>query len=271
MHNQKHILITPEEMKSLIFIGGLANVPRKTIKNDGMKEISDIVDSIIDALPNEPEPDDDIAPEDVPDVPKLPAHFDGWPERHIARSIDPKDPIDDRAWKWWEAYETAYSAAKSGALIVIYGGHGSGKTQMCMEIARSLPDRFFPLKKEGSFTLEPKKRPLMYRKAMEFFNDIRATYGTKSKETERDVIERYAGARLVVIDEAHQRGEKDFEDRQLTLMIDKRYDAMLPTILVTNLTRQDFYATLSPAVKSRMIETAVGIEANWSSFRSRKG
>ena len=233
------------------------------------------LDAMIAALPDEPEEqsfslEDDSTTINVPDIPELPAHFDGWPQRHINRKIDSKDPVDDRAWKWWDAYETAFRAAKRGALIVIYGGHGSGKTQMCLEIARNLPARFFLPKKEGAFTLAHQHRPLLYRKAMEFFNDIRSTYGAKSKETERDVISRYANAALVVIDEAHQRGEKDFEDRQLTLMLDKRYDAMLPTILITNLTREDFYATLSPAVKSRMVETAEGIEANWRSFRTRK-
>jgi DNA replication protein DnaC len=235
-----------------------------------------IIDAMIAALPDEPEQqtsdnfEEDMTLSDRDVISELPKHFDGWPQRHVNRSVDPKDPVDDRAWKWWEAYDTAFHAAKSGALIVIYGGHGSGKTQMCMEIAKKLPDRFFPAKKEGAFTLAPIHRPLLYRKAMEFFNDIRSTYGANRKETERDVINRYADAALVVIDEAHQRGEKEFEDRQLTLMLDKRYDAMLPTILVTNLTREDFYATLSPAVKSRMIETAEGIEANWRSFRSRK-
>ncbi len=234
------------------------------------------IDAMIAALPDDTEDQcsDNVeagsTPGNVDAIRELPAHFDGWPQRHITRSVDPKDPVDDRAWQWWEAYETAFRAAKRGALIVIYGGHGSGKTQMCMEIARNLPSRFFPPKKEGAFTLAHQHRPLLYRKSMEFFNDIRSTYGAKSKETERDVISRYANAALVVIDEAHQRGEKDFEDRQITLMIDKRYDAMLPTILITNLTREDFYATLSPAVKSRMIETAEGIEANWRSFRSRK-
>lgn len=202
-------------------------------------------------------------------VPELPLHFDGWPERHINCRLSPKDPVDDRSWQWWEAYDTAFKAAKQGALIVIYGGHGGGKTQIAMEVARNLPDRFFPAKREGRFTLAPEHRPLLYRKAMEYFNDLRATYGKKSKEVERDVIQRYASAALVVIDEAHERGEKAFEDRQLTLMIDKRYDAMLPTILITNLTKNDFYAPLSPAVKSRMVETAVGIEANWRTFRTR--
>lgn len=234
------------------------------------------IDAMIAALPDEPDEqssdnaEEGSTPDNVNTIQELPSHFDGWPKRHIDRTVDPKDPVDYRAWKWWEAHDAAFHAAKHGALIVIYGGHGSGKTQMCMEIARKLPDRFFPTKKEGAFTLVPIHRPLLYRKAMEFFNDIRSTYGGKSKETERDVINRYANASLVVIDEAHQRGEKEFEDRQLTLMLDKRYDAMLPTILVTNLTREDFYATLSPAVKSRMIETAEGFEANWRSFRSRK-
>jgi DNA replication protein DnaC len=208
---------------------------------DAMQPTEAIVDGETGSEPNLSE----CAP-----IPVLPSHFDGW--------------------SWWQAYDVALEAAKKGALIVIYGGHGRGKTQLCMEVARRLPDRFFPGKREGRFTMPPEHRPMIYRKAMEFFNDIRSTYGSKSKETERDVISRYANAALVVIDEAHQRGEKDFEDRQLTLMIDKRYDAMLPTILVTNLTREDFYATLSPAVKSRMIETAEGIEANWASFRTRK-
>lgn len=204
------------------------------------------------------------------DIPDLPSHFDGWPTRHKSKKPNPRDPLLDREWKWWDAYDDAFAAAKKGALIVIYGGHGGGKTQMAMEIARNLPTRFLPAKKSGAFTLAPVARPLIYRKAMEFFNDLRACYHPKSSMTEKDVISRYATAALVVIDEAHERGEKAFEDRQLTLMIDKRYDEMLPTILITNLDRQSYYATLSTAAQSRMVETAVGIDANWGTFRTRK-
>jgi len=61
--------------------------------------------------------------------------------------------------------------------------------------------------------------------------------------------------------------ETKYEDDKLTHIMDKRYDAMLPTMLITNVTRQDFAAQLSPSIISRIRETGGGIECNWDSYR----
>lgn len=200
---------------------------------------------------------------------QLPSWMDGWPLRHYCRDVYPRDTEDINAQKWWAAYDKAIAAAEKGAMILLYGIHGSGKTQIAARVAIDISSRAIKAKKEGQFTVgSPIEKPRIYRKAMEFFNDIRATYDTPG-ETEKSAIERYASARLVCIDEAHERGEKPFEDRQLTLLIDKRYDAMMPTILITNLQKKDFAKSLSPAIYSRMTENAVSIHCDWESFRAK--
>jgi len=198
----------------------------------------------------------------------LPSYMDGWPMRHYCRDVFPRDSEDENVQKWWGAFDKALAAAEKGATILLHGKHGTGKTQIAAMVAMQISSRTFKPKKEGGFTMSPVEKPRIYRKAMEFFNDIRATYDTPGL-TEKSVIDRYSSARILCIDEAHDRGEKPFEDRQLTLLIDKRYDAMLPTILLTNLGKPEFAKGLSPAIYSRMTENAISIPCDWDSFRSQ--
>jgi DNA replication protein DnaC len=73
----------------------------------------------------------------------------------------------------------------------------------------------------------------------------------------------------LIIDEAQVRGETKFEDDLLTTLIDKRYDGVRATMLITNLGRKEFAATLSPSIISRIEQIGCGIECNWQSYRTK--
>ena len=139
---------------------------------------------------------------------------------------------------------------------------------MAAEIARSgrFPyDRTAGAKLTGG-PVEP-KRTAVYRTAMGFFLDVRATYKKDSKETERDVIAELTRPGLLVIDELQERGETAFEDRLLTHLIDARYGAMRPTIIIANLTAKELGETLGPSIVDRVFEDGKRIDFTWDSYR----
>ena len=173
--------------------------------------------------------------------------------------------------EWKAAYETAISLAESGGIIVAYGRRGTGKTQIAYEIAKNatFQNPHSP-KKEWAFSWEPKFRPAIYTKAMDIFIDLKNGFSRKNEPSEKEVIQRLVDAIFLVIDEAHVRGETKYEDDKLTHIIDKRYDAMRPTMLITNLEKKQFADQLSPSILSRISEIGGGIECNWQSYRTKK-
>lgn len=187
----------------------------------------------------------------------------GFPDRHRANTELSGD-------EWNAAYQKALEIAESGGIIVCHGRRGTGKTQIAVEIAKNakLPHSEKP-RKEWTMQTHPEHRPAIYCKAMEIFIDLKNSFQRPAAPSEKAIIEKLASAAFLVIDEAHVRGETKYEDDKLTHIIDKRYDAMRPTMLITNLQRKEFAAQLSPSILSRIEESGGGIECNWESFRKQ--
>jgi DNA replication protein DnaC len=75
---------------------------------------------------------------------------------------------------------------------------------------------------------------------------------------------RYVNAHLLVLDEAQERDDtKVWGDSQLTLIVDARYEAMLPTVLISNQVPEEFKRALGGSITRRLIEEEGIIEAKW--------
>lgn len=190
-----------------------------------------------------------------------PTPLDGFPTRYHGQS----EPTGER---WIAEYEKALRMVEAAGIVMFYGLRGTGKSRMAYEVAKNanLPKRMFPSSTRTSFT---KTRPAIYRSAMRIFIDLRDTYRRDSETSEKKLMDTYAGAALLVIDEAQERGETDFENRKLTAIIDARYADARPTIIIGNYTRQQFAANLSDSIIDRVRENGGGINFDWESYRKQ--
>lgn len=217
-------------------------------------------------------PDDEETPafaqncpsESVSAIPRVDTPLVDFPDRH-GRNME----LYGEEWK--KAYFKALAIAEAGGIIIAYGLRGTGKTQIACEIARNakFQNPHLP-KKLWNMSHVPLYRSAIYAKAMDIFIDLKNGFNRKNEPSEKEVIHRLVEAVFLVIDEAHVRGETKYEDDKLTHIIDKRYDAMRATMLITNLEKKDFAATLSPSILSRISEIGGGIECNWQSYRTKK-
>ena len=105
---------------------------------------------------------------------------------------------------------------------------------------------------------------------MQIFTDIRRAYTKAEELTEAEMVDLYVRPRLLVIDEIQERGGSDWEDRLLTHIIDRRYGQMKDTILIGNLTREEFECAMGASVCDRLTETGGMIVCNWPTFRVAK-
>lgn len=140
----------------------------------------------------------------------------------------------------------------TGFLIALVGNRGSGKTQLAVETM-----------KRSAWKL----KPCRFVTAVEFFIEVKSTFGRDSERSERDILEEFQKPSLLVIDEVGKRGGSDWENNLLFELINRRYNDCNDTILIDNRTKSEFIETIGPSLASRMNECGGIVECNWESFR----
>lgn len=174
----------------------------------------------------------------------------GCPERQFQTQVAVSQ--DSR---WQSAKDHLTSLVGNGFICALIGKRGTGKTQIAVETIRAAA-------KAG--------KPSKYFTAMEFFLSIKSAYRKDATQTEQEVLNTFYRPELLVLDEVQERGETQWEDRLLTHLIDKRYSDMKDTLLLSNLTEEEFKKSVGPSIVSRLVETGGIIECNWTSFRTAK-
>lgn len=157
-----------------------------------------------------------------------------------------------RSGPWGETEKKIIDRLKSGFLIALVGGRGCGKTQMAVEVMRASVGM---------------KRSCLFASAMQFFMAIKATYRKESDDTEDQVLRRFSKVRLLILDEIGQRSENEWENRLLYELLNRRYNSLDDTLLISNQEIAQVESALGPSLISRMRETGGIIECAWETFR----
>ena len=213
------------------------------------------IDRLLAELPEADDAEEDAPPE-TPALPsnRLLSAF-GWPDRYI-------EPLESpEGGEWLAGLALSAPVIEKGGILIFHGKRGTGKTQMAAEIART---KRFPLDATNG---PERKRSAHYQTAMRFFLTVRATFKKGSDKTELEIIDRMTEPGLLVIDELQERGETAFEDRLLTHLIDARYGAKRPTILIANLSKDELGKALGPSIVDRASENGRRIDFTWNSYR----
>ncbi len=158
---------------------------------------------------------------------------------------------------WAAAVEKALRLFRAGAPILAFlGDRGNGKTQAAVHLIHQAVGRLVSAR---------------YMRCRQVSMMIRSTYRPDSRITESEALEDLVKPGLLVLDECQERFDTDHELRTLTLLLDMRYGAMKPTILIANCTPEAFEALMGPAVIDRMREGGGVLLFDWPSFRGNKG
>ena len=214
-------------------------------------------DKLIDEAPgiDEPQAEQSSAPHAI-------SERHGWGKRYC-------ENIELHGERWFAAMANAATVVASGGIVALIGGRGPGKTQMAAEIAKS---GLFPIDHDertiiNGCRITSDRKTAIYRRAIDLFLELREAAQRDSKTSEKKVLDKLAAPGLLVIDEFQERGETEWENRIINNLIDKRYSAGRPTIIIANLTRTDLFAALGDSITDRARENGKSIEFDWPSFR----
>jgi DNA replication protein DnaC len=150
------------------------------------------------------------------------------------------------SWDNWisdtEAKAKAFQTVKNEAWrtnLFLCGTSGTGKTHLAM-----------CLTKDGA----------KYRRLPDIFREVRTDFNS-----EQDVIDKYGAVNLLIIDEVGRQKFSPFEKNLFFEIIDKRWNNMLPTTLITNLNEREFFTEYGTAILDRLRPAIVRF--NWKSSR----
>ena len=168
----------------------------------------------------------------------------GIPSRHNILITE-----GDTAWN--RKRQEIVARLGNGFLVALVGVQGTGKTQMGSALIYAATQKLLPCK---------------FAVAMDFFIDLKASFDGKANEAQ--VIQSYVKPKLLVLDECDERSESAWENRLLFHMLNKRYNAMLDTLLISRRSRDDFMSSLGQSIQSRIQEVGGCIVCDWESFRA---
>ena len=166
------------------------------------------------------------------------------PKRHMEAEVSDTG-------KWAEAKIRACDAIAFKQGVLLSGLRGTGKTQIAVACGRKSAEL---------------GRSVKYMQASELYRACREAM-QDNRESAR--IKEFQRIGLLIVDEAHVRGETDYEDRTLTEIVNGRYMQSLPTILITNQGTDAAAKALGPSIVSRFHESGIVIECNWTSYRKK--
>lgn len=152
----------------------------------------------------------------------------------------------DATWDNWvadtEEKVKAFHAVKDNAWktnLFLCGKSGTGKTHLAM-----------CLTKDG----------MKFRRLPDIFREVRTNLNS-----EQEIIDDYGTVKFLIIDEVGRQKFSDFEKNLFFEIIDKRWNNLLPTTLITNLNEKEFLQEYGTAILDRL--RPVIVRFSWESRR----
>jgi DNA replication protein DnaC len=190
----------------------------------------------------------ETAPDEAPVTRRISVALPKLPERHKGFAVaDNTDP------SWADLYSRASARLFEGIMLGLVGVRGSGKTQLAVCLVRDCCRR---------------GRSAHYSKAFDIFLRIRQSMRPDGDSEARAVSE-LVKPYLLVIDAFEVRGDTPFENRVMDHIIDKRYDAVKSTIIISNDTAAGLKQALGESVVDRMRQCGGIVEMGKKSFREK--
>lgn len=142
---------------------------------------------------------------------------------------------------------------ETGTSLVLCGGTGTGKTHLACALIAHIARNFH---KKGVYTT-----------AYHIVREIKACYGKKDRD-ERSETNNFIAPSLLVVDEVGVQFGTDTEKLLLFEVLNGRYEAMKPSVVISNLNQKEISDYLGDRVMDRLKENGgAALVFDWGSKR----
>ena len=146
----------------------------------------------------------------------------------------------------------------AGTSLILTGRPGTGKNHLAVALAKSI--------------IEQHQATVLLTSVMRIIRAVRRTWEKGSERSEEEVIANYTGVDLLIIDEIGIQYGSESEMIILFDIMNTRYERMLPTVLISNLSLPQISQVISDRLTDRMVEGGgATLVFDWPSYRSKKG
>ena len=137
--------------------------------------------------------------------------------------------------------------------MILVGTPGTGKTHLACAAMREVIE-------QGNSA--------RYTTVSDFSRAIRATFNRKAEKTDGEVLDEYVDQCLLVIDEVGSSSGSDHEKQALFDLINRRYNAVRPTMILSNLSAPELSEYLGDRIMDRLRQGGGKLLVlNWESYR----
>ena len=185
----------------------------------------------------------------------------GIPDRFHTRTLDTfeaETPEQQYALEFAKTYAASFSdALKTGRCALFVGKPGTGKTHLAVGI--------------GLRIMGAENRTVLFTTVMRAIRRVKDSWAKDSRETESQAIAALTYPDLLILDEVGVQFGSDFERNMMFDVLNERYEKRRPTILLSNLSKDELVGFLGERVFDRMREDSGKFVAfDWDSHRSKR-
>lgn len=142
----------------------------------------------------------------------------------------------------------------AGTSMVMVGSCGTGKNHLAVGLAKKI--------------IRDHLASVLITDVMRITRAVKSTWRNDAPRSEADVLDYYASLDLLIIDEVGVQLGSPSELAILQEVINSRYESMLPTILISNLTLKQLQDSVSERIVDRVTEGGNNqLVFNWESYR----
>lgn len=173
----------------------------------------------------------------------------GVPKRYWEESVDTYVIHDDEE-KYNIERVRFFCGERNNKVLVLCGNNGTGKTLLGCAVIR--------------------ERGGVYKPMLKLVYEVDSSMSFKANKTKTQLLDELCDKQMLVLDEIGRGVQQDRQAELLYYILNERYGKMLPTVLISNLSKVELVKFLGEAVKDRLNETCEFLEFNGKSYRGTK-
>ena len=174
------------------------------------------------------------------------------PHKYRGQRFEATTPAQKTARSTARAFRDLISTSRTWAVLVLFGGVGTGKTLLASELGESIINNL--------------NMSVRYCTAKQMIAEIQASYGAEGKSEEGEVL-RFVQYDLLIVDEIDAKRDSDSANLLLTEVINRRYNEEKPMVVITNQPFDNLSRFVGDRVDDRLHENAYVCSFDWPSFR----